>query len=56
MEVKCSFCGKIQELPKTHKDYQRLANNPQGTFVCFICNNKLKLQAYEMIKGEKKPI
>jgi uncharacterized protein YlaI len=45
LEVKCSICGKKQEITKIHKDYQKLARNPKENFICWECENRLKYQA-----------
>ncbi len=56
MLVKCSICGETQELTKIHKDYQRIASNPNGIVVCFQCNCILQFQAKLTSKWEKKPL
>jgi uncharacterized protein YlaI len=45
MIVRCSICGQQYNIKKTHKDYQRLASNPKGSFFCFNCNTKTEFQA-----------
>ncbi|WP_169734743.1 DUF2197 domain-containing protein [Desulfitibacter alkalitolerans] len=52
MLVKCSLCGIKEEISKIHKDYQRLASNPQGIYICFKCNNHVKISASTAIKKE----
>jgi len=54
MLVKCILCGQKQEISKIHKDYQRLASNPNGPYTCFKCNNNVKISASKEIKTNKK--
>lgn len=37
MKVKCIMCGKETEITKLHKDYKKLAANPNAAFVCESC-------------------
>ncbi|MGI6552230.1 MAG: DUF2197 domain-containing protein [Bacillota bacterium] len=53
MQIKCSLCGAVQEITKIHKDYQRLAKDPQGVFICHTCENKVRFQAAELQKPGK---
>ena len=50
MEVICCICGKKVNISKIHKDYTKLAKNTQGTFVCDLCQKKIK----EQIASQKK--
>ncbi|HHW07975.1 MAG TPA: DUF2197 domain-containing protein [Clostridia bacterium] len=50
MKVRCSICGREQEISKIHKDYQRLARDPQAAFVCNLCTNRVQYQAREAQK------
>lgn len=50
MEVKCWICGAKVDLPKFHKDYQRLANNPDDLFVCEKCQRRLNWEAQKKQK------
>ncbi|TDA65660.1 MAG: DUF2197 domain-containing protein [Clostridia bacterium] len=45
MQVRCSLCGAEVELTKIHKDYDRLARDPQGVFVCPKCHRMVQVQA-----------
>ncbi len=51
MEVRCSICGKKEELTKIHKDFQKLRKNPHAPYICNYCSNKVQYQA----KEEQKP-
>lgn len=53
MEVKCSICGKKEEITKIHKDYQKLAANPELHYVCWNCENRMRFQAQKMQKPRK---
>ncbi|MFA5536223.1 MAG: DUF2197 domain-containing protein [Bacillota bacterium] len=53
MKVRCMLCGTEQEINKIHKDYQRLAKDPRGIFVCNACSNKARFQALETQKTAK---
>jgi len=50
MEVKCWICGSKVNLPKFHKDYQRLADNPEDLYVCEKCQRLLNLEAKKQQK------
>ncbi|HHY59216.1 MAG TPA: DUF2197 domain-containing protein [Clostridia bacterium] len=50
MKVRCSICGQEQEITKIHKDYQRLAQNPQAPFICRLCTGRVRYQAVEAQK------
>jgi len=56
MLVKCSLCGLKEEISKIHKDYQRIASNPQGIYICFKCNNSVKISASTAMKKDIKPL
>ena len=45
MEVKCSICGKIEEINKVHKDYKKMLDKPSSVYICELCNMKLTVQA-----------
>jgi len=45
MEVRCAICGKLQNIGKVHKDYKKIASNPDSVFICEMCNTKLQYQA-----------
>lgn len=53
MKVSCSICGKEQEISKIHKDYQRLARDPEAVFICNYCTNRVRYQAKESQKPLK---
>ena len=53
MDVKCSMCGKIDGITKIHKDYQKLAKQPESVYVCELCKAKLKFQAVQSQKNPK---
>lgn len=52
MEIRCSLCGAIVELTKVHKDYQRVAADPKGFYVCRRCAGRVQHQA---VKDQKPP-
>ena len=54
MEVRCSLCGKKNEINKMHKDYEKIARQ-KSTYVCEICENKLRYNAWER-NNPPKPI
>lgn len=45
MKVKCIMCGKEETLSKLHKDYKKLAANPDSAYFCELCSMKLNTQA-----------
>ncbi|MHB1421161.1 MAG: DUF2197 domain-containing protein [Bacillota bacterium] len=56
MQVRCTICGQQSELNKIHKDYQKLAKDPQAVYICFNCNNRLQIQAREKQQKTTKPL
>lgn len=56
MEVSCTLCGQREEIGKIHKDYQKLASNPQGVFICSRCNLLVRSQLLDQQKKDIKPI
>ncbi len=55
MQARCSICGEKYEITKIHKDYQKIVSNPDGNFICWNCEKRLRNQAKETQKP-KKPI
>jgi len=55
MQVKCSLCGKVDEINKIHKDYAKLAKNKDAAYFCEQCTLRVKIQAKE-IQTPPKPI
>lgn len=53
MQIKCCLCGRMIEISKVHKDYQRLANDPGEKYICDQCLNKVQLEARETQKPSK---
>lgn len=53
MEVRCTLCGRREELTKIHKDYQRLAANPKGLYICARCSQRVQFEATEEQKPPK---
>ncbi len=41
MKVRCMTCGQEVEISKLHKDYLKLAANPQAAFICDACSQKI---------------
>lgn len=54
MLVKCSLCGREEEITKIHKDYQRLASKPESPYICFKCNNYVKISTNKEIRNDRK--
>jgi uncharacterized protein YlaI len=55
VQVKCSLCGKVDNITKIHKDYNQLAKNKDKAYFCEQCSFKVKFQAKE-IQIPPKPI
>lgn len=53
VEVRCALCGRKEELTKVHKDYQRLAANPQSLYICARCSQRVQFEALEEQKSPK---
>lgn len=53
MEVKCVICGKREEIGKIHKDYDRLARDPKGLYICYFCSTRVHKQAKDSLKAPK---
>lgn len=47
MQVKCSLCGKVDEICKIHKDYAKLAKQKDAPYFCEHCLTRVKFQAKE---------
>ncbi|MGI6678759.1 MAG: DUF2197 domain-containing protein [Dehalobacterium sp.] len=45
MQVKCSLCGKVEEITKIHKDYSKIAKNKDSSYFCSRCSMRVKYQA-----------
>ncbi|MBQ9993050.1 MAG: DUF2197 domain-containing protein [Firmicutes bacterium] len=45
MEVRCNICGKTHEIDKLDRNYERLAKNPTGVYICDGCSKMLSMQA-----------
>ncbi|MCR6546303.1 DUF2197 domain-containing protein [Dehalobacterium formicoaceticum] len=45
MQVKCSLCGKVEDITKIHKDYSKLAKNQETPYFCQRCSMRVKHQA-----------
>jgi uncharacterized protein YlaI len=52
MDVKCSLCGKTDEITKIHKDYIKIARM-NTTYICEMCQNKVRFGAMEKNKPKK---
>lgn len=55
MQVKCSLCGKVDEISKIHKDYAKLAKNKEAPYFCELCIFRVKTQAKDT-QAPPKPI
>ena len=55
MELRCSLCGCKVEITKVHKDYQKMAANPEKPWICATCQDRVRFQARETAK-DKKPL
>lgn len=55
MQVKCSLCGRIDDINKIHKDYAKLAKDQQAPYFCERCQSRVKYQAKEN-QSPPKPI
>ncbi|NLC77430.1 MAG: DUF2197 domain-containing protein [Clostridia bacterium] len=53
MKIRCSLCGTEQEISKIHKDYQRLARDPEAVYICRNCSHRVQFQAKEAQKPQK---
>lgn len=53
MEIKCSLCGRKEEISKVHKDYRKLARDKNAVYACEICRTRLHLQAIRSQKPER---
>jgi uncharacterized protein YlaI len=53
VEVRCSVCGRREELTRIHKDYQRLMANPKSVYICARCSQRIQFEATEEQKTPK---
>lgn len=44
MEVRCKVCGTLQSITKAHKDFQRIAKQPETTFICEKCSIRIQVE------------
>lgn len=56
VETRCMLCGKKTDVTPEHKDYHKLIEDPKKvTFICDMCNHKVRYENEEELKP-KKPI
>jgi len=53
--ARCLLCGKNCDVMETHKDFKKITEKQEATFICDLCNNKIRFESDEQRK-EKKPI
>lgn len=53
MEVRCSLCGKKEELPEWHRDYDKAEKGLKFTYICLVCTSRLKNEAQDGQKPRK---
>lgn len=56
--AKCLLCGKTYQLAEDNKDYKKLSEKSSqkdsvGTFICDMCNNKVRFESDEKQKAKK---
>ena len=44
MKVTCTLCGRVEELPKWHRDYSR-DRGDEGTYICEACSARVHHEA-----------
>ncbi|MGI6412156.1 MAG: DUF2197 domain-containing protein [Syntrophomonadaceae bacterium] len=55
IKARCLLCGKTHVVYEDHKDYSKLANKQDPTFICDYCQNRVRYESEENNKP-KKPI
>ncbi|WP_054694804.1 DUF2197 domain-containing protein [Syntrophomonas palmitatica] len=56
IDARCLMCGKTYAINEEHQDYKKLAaKEKEPTFICDLCNRKVRHEADEDRKP-KKPI
>lgn len=55
VETRCAMCGKKYQVDKEHPDFKKLEANPSVTFICDICNHRVRYESEEKQK-EPKPM
>lgn len=55
VQIRCSFCGRKEDVPAGHKDYEKIRLNQKIVYICHHCNNKARFDADESLKP-KKPV
>mgnify|MGYP005847197311 CR=1 FL=1 len=53
VSVRCTLCGKKEDIDPVHKDYNKIRHNPKTVYICNHCNNKLRFDADESQKPKK---
>jgi uncharacterized protein YlaI len=55
--ARCLLCGKTYEVNQEHKDFKKLSDKSsvqnEVTFVCDLCNNRVRYESDEKQKAKK---
>jgi RNase P subunit RPR2 len=55
VQTRCAFCGRKEDVPAGHKDYEKIRLHQKIVYICTHCNNKVRHDADESLKP-KKPV
>ena len=57
INARCLMCGKSYQLDEEYKDFKKLSDKKvaEVSFICDLCNNKVRYEADEQRKP-KKPV
>ncbi|MGI6648574.1 MAG: DUF2197 domain-containing protein [Bacillota bacterium] len=53
VQTRCAFCGRKEDIPAGHKDYEKIRLNVKVVYICNHCNNKARYDADESLKPKK---
>ncbi len=57
INARCLMCGKTYQLDEEFKDFKKLSDKKvaEASFICDLCNNKVRYESDEQRKP-KKPV
>ncbi len=51
--ARCLLCGKNHDVPEDHKDYKKLVERENPTFICDMCSKRVRHESDEKNKPKK---
>lgn len=53
IEARCALCGKKYQVTEEHPSYKKLEEKPTTTFICDMCNNRVRYESEDQQKPKK---